>query len=378
MTTAYTLSDILAPMSEETFFSEYYDKKPLHIRGHADKFPNVMDFDILSRILGLNAVWSSESLSLMLDNNQVPPAQYCDPGSRDGRAVQIPNAEKVSEFLKAGASLVAMDIDTLTPEISALADALEAGLSGKAQANLYFSSRRRQAFTSHFDTHDVFAVHTLGEKVWRIYQNKEPHPIRHAAFLLPPEQAVTRRGDVLMDVTMKPGDLLYIPRGQYHDALASDDFSMHIAMGVTGIIGYDFVSALLESAIHDERFRVNFPRQAQGPDAMRKHIQSLSAALTGIAASSQFIEQFSAYQQQFHYNRQKYSLPVDVEEEILQVCAEAALENSSGEIQKQLDQVVEEHGCLSALDLIKTTMKEEREQYDTLERWLATLPGRIS
>ena len=54
------------------------------------------------------------------------------------------------------------------------------------------------------------------------------------------------------------------------------------------------------------------------------------------------------------------------EEEILQVCAEAALENSSGEIQKQLDQVVEEHGCLSALDLIKTTMKEEREQYDTL------------
>ena len=66
------------------------------------------------------------------------------------------------------------------------------------------------------------------------------------------------------------------------------------------------------------------------------------------------------------------------EEEILQACAEAVLENSSGDIRKQLDQVAAERGYPSALDLIKVTMKEEREQYGTLEGWLATLPERVS
>ena len=319
MTINKTFSEILAPITEAEFFEEYYDKKPLHIPGDPDKFPNLMDFDILSRILGLNSIWTADTLGLMLDNTQVPREKYCDPGSRDGRNVLIPNAEKVGGFLQAGASVVAIDIDTLTPEISALADTLEDALSAKAQANLYFSSQRRQAFASHFDTHDVYAFHTVGEKVWRIYENREPHPIRHAAFKVPPEQAKARRGGVLMDVTMKPGDLLYIPRGQYHDALASDDFAMHIAMGVTGIIGYDLVSALLERTMHDERFRVNFPRAALGRDALKTRIEALGAAIAEIAASDSFIDQFSQYQQRFRNNRMKLSLPVPVAEEVLRV-----------------------------------------------------------
>src|SRR3546814_12960582 len=34
-------------------------------------------------------------------------------------------------------------------------------------------------------------------------------------------------------IRMQPGDLLYIPRGRYHDALASENGALHIAFGVT-------------------------------------------------------------------------------------------------------------------------------------------------
>jgi len=66
------------------------------------------------------------------------------------------------------------------------------------------------------------------------------------------------------------------------------------------------------------------------------------------------------------------------EDEILQACAEAVLEASPDSVIKQLEQAAKERGCGSTLDLIKAGMKEERDQHETLEGWLATLPGRIS
>jgi ribosomal protein L16 Arg81 hydroxylase len=50
---------------------------------------------------------------------------------------------------------------------------------------------------------------------------------------------------------MKPGDLLYLPRGQYHYALADDGGCIHIAFGVTYPIGIDVVSYLFERMIAD-------------------------------------------------------------------------------------------------------------------------------
>jgi len=36
---------------------------------------------------------------------------------------------------------------------------------------------------------------------------------------------------------MKPGDILYLPRGQYHDALTGDRASLHVTFGVAPATG---------------------------------------------------------------------------------------------------------------------------------------------
>lgn len=64
------------------------------------------------------------------------------------------------------------------------------------------------------------------------------------------------------------------------------------------------------------------------------------------------------------------------EDEVFQACAEAVLENSPDDIQKQLDQAAAAEGYSSGLSLVKANMKAERAQYETLEGWLAALPGR--
>ena len=70
----------------------------------------------------------------------------------------------------------------MSKDIQFLADDLQIITNGKCQANLYFSMQSHQAFAPHYDTHDVFALHCEGEKVWNIYENFEQDPINHPIF----------------------------------------------------------------------------------------------------------------------------------------------------------------------------------------------------
>ena len=58
----------------------------------------------------------------------------------------------------------------------------------------------------------------------------------------PRERHEQLKGELWREVRLKPGDLLYLPRGQYHYALADDGACVHIALGVTYPIGMDVVS----------------------------------------------------------------------------------------------------------------------------------------
>jgi len=320
MLTMQNLSDLLAPVDADEFLERYHDKRPLHIPGNPEKFEGVADFGILERLLNMTAIWSSASLQLALDRQRIAPQAYCtSKQNRDGLEVLQPDPDKVMAQLRMGASLVANDIDTLTPEIAQIAELLERALNVKAQANLYYSWKQRQAFTSHFDTHDVFALHMVGEKTWRIYKNRMPHPIRHPSFQFDDAYQEANRGEILEEVTLTPGDLLYLPRGQFHDALASSEGAVHIAFGATGVIGLDFVNAMTEMVVGSELYRMNFPRPEAGRAALKQHIKALAAELGRIAESDNFLARFENYQQEFHYRRGGISIPATGQSQVYEL-----------------------------------------------------------
>lgn len=306
----FTLESILAPLSVSEFLKDYYGKKFIHIQGDPGKFPNVMDFGMFERLLNMTSIWSSKSLEVVLDRARVDPRAYCAAApNRDGQEVLKPDPDKVMDFLRQGASLVANDVDALASGAAGIANALEKGLNVKTQGNLYYSWKQRQAFSSHFDTHDVFAVHLVGEKNWRIYENRVPSPIRHDAYFVSEEFQEKNRGPVAAEITMKPGDVLYLPRGQYHDALASSEGTIHIAFSATGVIGLDFLAAMSDMVVGSEKFRLNFPRVEEGQTALKKHIEMLSAEFAKIAKSQDFLDRFTTFQNEFHYKRGGIKIP---------------------------------------------------------------------
>ena len=317
-----TFADVLHPFPEDRFFDEVHDKRPLHIRAEtASKFATVMSWPILNRILNMTAIWSPESLQLVLDRETIPAEAYCrEAVDRTNTETLRPDAEKVKLFLRRGASLIANDIDTLTPQLAAAADIFERTLGGKVQSNLYYSSRQRQAFDTHFDTHEVFALHIEGEKKWRIYEGRVDRPIAHPAYRrLDKAYHDAHKGPVKMDATMRPGDLLYIPRGYYHDALASSPGTIHISFGVTHVIGYDLLNILLAHAVADPAFRTNFPLSRTGEAASRRYMAELVKHVARLAGSDPVLADMQRFRHEYGYPRGGIDLPADAEPSAYQV-----------------------------------------------------------
>ncbi len=305
----FSLDDIMAPIGAERFMAEYEGQKPLHLKGAADKFAEVMTFSQLSNLLGQATIWSSKSLMLVLDKEPVPAPQYCTQAAgRDGGQVLRPDPDKVQRYLRRGATLVANDIDHLSRGLTAFSKTMEEALGGKIQGNLYCSSKRRPGFAAHFDTHDVYAVHVEGTKTWHIYEGRATDPIAHPMFKqLGREHHEQAKGKLLMDVKMEPGDLLYLPRGQYHDALADEGGAVHIAFGVTYPIGVDVMSYLFDKVIADDAFRANLPRPGdQG--ALNEKLGGLAQVLSSILADPATAKDITAMQQHFAYPRHEYDM----------------------------------------------------------------------
>ncbi len=308
-----SFADLIAPIDEADFFATYHDRRPLHITGGAaDRFSQIMSWDILTRLLNMTSVWTEDTLQLVLDKVPIPREAYCGEGVGKRALGRLqPDAEQVKAWLRRGASLVANDIDTLWPGLSAAFDLIEKRLGAKVQSNLYCSWAQHQAFEAHFDTHEVFALHIEGEKTWRVYRGRTDRPIAHDSF-----RALTKafhdanRGPVLLEVTMRPGDILYIPRGYYHDALA-DSPSIHLACGVTYPIGVDIVGILHQHTYSHSAFRANLPLADAGGQALQAHIADLAQRLAEIAKSDHFHRDIQRFRETFGYQRGGFDLPAD-------------------------------------------------------------------
>ena len=298
---------IMAPLGGRLFLEDYLGRQPLHLEGPADKWQSIMDWAVLDRLLSMTSIWSQHSLALMLDQKRVPVASYTDPAQgRDGGQVLRPDPVRVKTFVAQGATLILNDIDQLTLELSGFCRVMEEALGAKLQANLYLSSQRRQGFQVHFDTHDVFAVHVMGEKTWMVHEGRSASPIAHPLFdNLPNAHHEEAKGRLWKKVRLKPGHLLYLPRGQYHYALADDEPCVHIAFGATYPIGLDVVTHLFERMVQEQVARANLPREE---DSLQNRLAELGDRAKALLTDKATFDAVRRFQADFRYPHESYDL----------------------------------------------------------------------
>ncbi len=300
---------LLAPFDAQTFRTQYFGKRPLHIRREAAGRPTVLTWQRFNEVLGITPYWNEDTLKVYFRSRAALRENYCDTTDLRPGAKAPADPAKVKALLGLGASLIANHVHRVCPEVAAIARVLEREFAARVAANVYCSFKGVQAFQTHFDLHDVFAFQVEGEKTWRVYESRADAPVAP----LPPGDEIEKwltatRGRLLFEADMKPGDILYLPRGQYHDALTGAQASLHVTFGVTPATGLALFK-LLESALTAESaFRQYLP-DARNQAELRERLAALAERVKTVMTSPAFATDVLNHQRGLASARAEYELP---------------------------------------------------------------------
>jgi hypothetical protein len=150
----------------------------------------------------------------------------------------------------AGLSFAINDTQLLVPAIGAINAMVERHLRSKVATNTYVSFRRDSAFRVHWDDHDVLVLQAHGRKRWFCYGQKHRYPVPCEAF-----SEHIDPGEPEWEAVLEPGDVLYIPRGDYHRAQVEEGHSVHLTLQLVTPRGDDLIRQMAEHCIQDEIFR---------------------------------------------------------------------------------------------------------------------------
>lgn len=290
----------IAPLTVDEFRRNYYQQRPLHLTAAgitADARRDILDWAELSELLSVPSHWSEANLKLLLNSSAVGTEHYCREIRTPEGVLRRADAAKVQMLLGLGASIVANRLEDVSLSVRRVTAMLGGEFAALAGANAYGSFKHVRAFDSHCDLHEVFAVQLDGEKTWRIYENRAHHPVQ--SLQGPDAQAMIDRakGRVLMTADMRPGDLLYIPRGFYHDALASSESSLHLTFSVAPLDGRILFRLIEELALRDPAFREHLPdHRDAGGATLQVRLDGLADQVNALMRSNLVATQIAARQ----------------------------------------------------------------------------------
>ena len=188
--------------------------------------------------------------------------------------------ERVAAEFGRGATIVLQALHVHHPPLARFCRDLERELGHPAQTNAYYTPPSAQGFKVHHDTHDVFCLQVAGEKRWLVYPPILELPLRNQKYT--PEMG--EPGETVLDVTMRAGDTLYLPRGWLHQAMTSDTPSLHLTVGVAVATWLDALQAAVKEAAKDEvDLRRGVPADGQAPDGL---LDRVAARLSPEAVAS--------------------------------------------------------------------------------------------
>jgi len=239
------LTWLLQPFSIQQFFAEHYERAPLHlVRDRADHYDRIFSVDELERVLYGNEVGAS-SLVLYQDGLPTRRESFVRRNQKKGESARdVIDADRISALFANGCSIVFDSVQDHSDSMSRLLRELQAALKHRVNANVYMTPPGSQGFTAHYDTHDTYVMQIAGSKRWTVYGSPVDLPLDEQ----PHDKKKHPAGEARMELELRPGDLLYLPRGVMHEARATDEFSLHVTLGFYPILWTDVVREVLAEA----------------------------------------------------------------------------------------------------------------------------------
>ncbi|MGB7060607.1 MAG: cupin domain-containing protein [Geitlerinemataceae cyanobacterium] len=254
------LNQLLAPYNVDDFLQNFWTQKSLFISGQGDRrFDRFFSWEKLNNLLNYHEL--DTAMRLAVDGKVLDPKENPD----------------FLQHCQQGATLIIDRVHKLIPELASFVSQLRSQIGHPIQINLYCSWPGKQGFRCHYDTHDVFILQIDGSKEWNVFTDTLKYPLKtdKSSQLQPPAESP------YLNCVLEPGDVLYIPRGHWHYALALDRPSLHLTLGIHGKTGIDVLEWIVEEFKKKEQWRQTLPLLSpQSPVSGDRHIETLARDLT--------------------------------------------------------------------------------------------------
>jgi bifunctional lysine-specific demethylase and histidyl-hydroxylase NO66 len=248
--TRSALALCVEPVEPDRFLEEYWERRPLLVpRGEEGRFDDLFSLDEAERLVSSTGL-RYPAIRVVKEGEKIPVGAYTETVSwRPTGFTGTANVERVAEEFERGATIVVQALHLHHLPLAEFCRTLEGELGHPVQTNAYYTPRSAQGLPVHHDTHDVLCLQVSGEKRWLVYPPALELPLKDQRYS---EDVLGPHGEPVLDVTLQPGDTLYLPRGWLHEALTSESDSLHLTVGVNVYTWLDAVRSALEEAAREE------------------------------------------------------------------------------------------------------------------------------
>lgn len=231
---------LLHPLPVAKFFEDVFEKKPVLLRGSerdCARFSSFLSVRELRDLVESRRLQYGKHVDVTRYTVQLGREDFnLESGSSVGK-------EAWKLFEKEACSIRLPRPQEHIESLWALCSTLETFFGSVVGCNVYATPPNSQGFAPHFDDIDAFVCQVSGTKHWKVYGPREDGLDR-----LPRQSSIDfAQTDVdglkvMIDEVLRPGDMLYLPRGAIHQAKCpapdgasssehmSDDPSLHVTV----------------------------------------------------------------------------------------------------------------------------------------------------
>jgi quercetin dioxygenase-like cupin family protein len=211
---------------EDEFFRTYFNKKVLYrprgISGDPRQILSIADMDDIVHQEGMRS-----SLLRMLGNGVPAIGDQLTSQlemRREGKSIEdAVDPGRIYAHFRAGKTLIHGGLNLTRPNLRALARSMTERFAAKSEA-VAFLTPAGQRGSTHSDPTDVYVIQLEGTKRWQIWptpQVRRPGDDKDSFESLP---------EPVLDLSVQPGDVLYIPYSTPHRASAEGSVSLHVTV----------------------------------------------------------------------------------------------------------------------------------------------------
>ncbi|MBU0319145.1 JmjC domain-containing protein [Acinetobacter baumannii] len=191
----------------------------------------------------------------LMNGYEVPKKEYVESYDNLGVIEYRCITSVFYEYLRNGATLVRNRISN-EPFVDQISKQIATFAEARTLVGGYAAFSSKSSYKSHWDTRDVYAVQLLGRKRWILRKPNFEFPLYMQQTKNFPD--IKEPEEIYMDVILEAGDILYIPRGWWHDPLPLDEETFHLAVATFAPTGFEYMRWLQNTMPNILDCRKNF------------------------------------------------------------------------------------------------------------------------